>query len=100
MKTLSLETDMFDVTKLHQMCNGRKKSLQINKDVLSKLLVDHSKMYDALINDTDIKINTPEKDNLFFDGRNEKGKRVSRRTRVRIPETKAETNFKRRRIRL
>ena len=100
MQKISLLTDMFDVTKLHETCNGRKRSIQIDKDTLSKLLIDHAKMYDALVNDTDIEINTPEKDNLFFDGRNEKGKRVSGRTRVRIPETIPETNFKRRRIRL
>ncbi len=104
MQKLKLETDLFVITKLHEICNGRKRNIQIDKDVLSKLLIDHANMYDVLMtismNDTDIEISTPNKDKLFLDGRNEKGKRVAGRTRVRIIETKAETNFKRRRVRL
>ena len=100
MQKLNLETDLFVITKLHEVCNGRKRNIQIDKNVLSKLLIDHAKMYDALACDTDIEIRTPDKDKLFLEGKNEKGKRVSGRTRVRIPETIPETNFKRRRIRL
>ena len=99
MKKLKLETDMFAMTKLHETCNGRKRNIQIDKDVLSKLLIDHAKMYDALVNDTDIEIGTPHKDKLFFDGKNERGKRVvKKKSRVRLF-----TNYekiKRRRVRL
>ncbi len=100
MQRLKLETDLFVITKLHEVCNGRKRNIQIDKNVLSKLLIDHAKMYDALVIDTDIEINTPNKDKLFLDGKNEKGKRVSGRTRVRLNVKKTETNFKRRRVRL
>ncbi len=91
---------MFTITKLYELCENRKRKIQIDKNTLSSLLMDNSKMYDSLISETNIEVSTPKEDNLYYNGKDINNKRVAGRTRVRIPETKAETNFKRRRIRL
>ena len=46
MRQIKLETSMDDLDKLHQTVNGdgRKKSVTVSKSVLSKILIDHTRL--------------------------------------------------------
>lgn len=88
MKPIKLNTDMYLITKLHEQCNTKAKKITIDKDTLLSLLIDNSKMFAAINEDPILEIQTPEADNDFYDGFDEKGNRVSRRSRVRLPEKK------------
>jgi len=45
-RQIKLETSMDDLDKLHQTVNGdgRKKSVTVSKSVLSKILIDHTRL--------------------------------------------------------
>ena len=46
MRQIQLETSMNDLHKLHETVNGdgRKKSVTVSKSLLSKILVDHTRL--------------------------------------------------------
>jgi len=46
MRQIKLETSMDDLDKLHQTVNGggRKKTVIISKSMLSKILIDHTRL--------------------------------------------------------
>lgn len=86
--SIHIKTNMFTITKLLELCEGRRKIIQIDKNTLMALLMDHSKMYDALINDSDLEVTTPEVDKDYYDGKDEKGRRVAGKGRVRLKQKK------------
>jgi len=49
-----LKTKQNDLEKLYKIAHGRKAMVTIKKKVLLNLLMDHSRMFDALVNECDV----------------------------------------------